>query len=103
MSLSPENIYLTAQAETKQPTQYENCYAGEVKHTLYTGPHIHCIIELTTGEQLRVLQPNHMKYQPGTLVYVSWSANDSQMLADHGSYTSSLWPAAFAPTIHEPK
>ncbi|MEO0352473.1 MAG: ABC transporter ATP-binding protein [Cyanobacteria bacterium P01_A01_bin.15] len=90
ISVRPENIYLAAQTETKRPTQYENCYAGEVKHTLYTGPHIHCIIELTTGEQLRVLQPNHMKYQPGTLVYVSWSANDSQMLVASDGHTSSL-------------
>ncbi|MEM1240991.1 MAG: ABC transporter ATP-binding protein [Cyanobacteria bacterium P01_H01_bin.26] len=90
ISVRPENICLIAQTETKQPTQYKNCYAGEVKHTLYTGPHIHCIIELTTGEQLRVLQPNHMKYQPGTLVYVSWSADDSQMLVVSDDHTSSL-------------
>ncbi len=81
VSIRPEKIHLTPQIEPGHPTNDDNCYRGEVKHILYTGPHIHCIIELTTGEQLRVLQPNHRRYQPGTSVYVSWSATDCQVLA----------------------
>lgn len=78
VSIRPEKIHLSTHAA--QPSTYENCYSGTVKHTLYTGPHIHCIIELITGEQLRVLQPNHIKYLPETLVYVAWSAADCQVL-----------------------
>lgn len=81
VSIRPEKIHLSHQSTGKQPDAYDNCYLGEVKHTLYTGPHIHCIIELATGEQLRVLQPNHMRYQPGTSVYVAWAAADCQALA----------------------
>ncbi len=84
ISIRPENIHLSTQAEVATPAKHENCYPGEVKHTLYTGPHIHCIIELTTGEQLRVLQPNHATYQPGTPVQVSWSAPACQVLINHG-------------------
>ena len=80
ISIRPEKIHVRAQAEAAKPITHDNCYQGEVKHTLYTGPHIHCIIELATGEQLRVLQPNHMTYQPGALVYVSWASPDCQVL-----------------------
>ncbi|MEM9805058.1 MAG: ABC transporter ATP-binding protein [Cyanobacteria bacterium P01_D01_bin.56] len=80
VSIRPEKIYLSSQMDGK-PSGYDNCYAGEVKHTLYTGPHIQCIIELATGERLRVLQPNHTKYQLGSAVYVAWIADDCQVLA----------------------
>lgn len=79
VSIRPEQIHLS-ETGTQTPNTYENCYLGVVKHTLYTGPHIHCIIELTTGEQLRVLQPNHTRYQPGASVYVAWSAANCQIL-----------------------
>ncbi|MEA5462117.1 ABC transporter ATP-binding protein [Leptothoe sp. PORK10 BA2] len=80
ISIRPEKIQLFAQAQTTPPGHQANQHQGEVKHTLYTGPHIHCIIELATGEQLRVLQPNHIRYQPGDKVYVSWAATDCQVL-----------------------
>ena len=80
VSIRPEKIHISTQAEAARPTTHDNYYQGEVKHTLYTGPHIHCIIELATGEQLRVLQPNHVTYQPGTLVHVSWASPDCQVL-----------------------
>ena len=83
ISIRPEKIHLSLQAEATTPARHDNCYSGEVKHTLYTGPHIHCIIELPTGEQLRVLQPNHRTYQPGTTVHVSWAAADCQVLINH--------------------
>ncbi|MEM8612034.1 MAG: ABC transporter ATP-binding protein [Cyanobacteria bacterium P01_H01_bin.105] len=83
ISIRPEKIHLSAQTETTSFTRHENYYPGKVKHTLYTGPHIHCIIELTTGEQLRVLQPNHMAYHSGTPVHVSWPASDAQVLIEH--------------------
>ncbi|MGD1949710.1 MAG: ABC transporter ATP-binding protein [Leptolyngbyaceae cyanobacterium] len=80
ISIRPEKIHLSDQVEIDGLTSYDNCYPGAVKHTLYTGPHIHCIIELNTGEELRVLQPNHTAYRPGTPVHVSWAAPDSQIL-----------------------
>ena len=82
INIRPEKIHLSAQAESIELTDQDNCYSGTVKHTLYTGPHIHCIIELTTGDELRVLQPNHTAYRPGTPVYVSWAAPDCQVLVN---------------------
>ena len=79
ISIRPEKIHLMAQTAPPPPT-HANHHQGEVQHTLYTGPHIHCIIELNTGEELRVLQPNHTAYRPGTPVHVSWAAPDSQIL-----------------------
>ncbi|MBT9313752.1 ABC transporter ATP-binding protein [Leptothoe kymatousa] len=83
VSIRPEKIYLSPQTEHGLTSRYENCYVGKVQHTLYTGPHIQCIIELTTGERLRVLQPNHMPYKAGSAVYVAWAASDCQVLAPH--------------------
>ncbi|MEM7793073.1 MAG: ABC transporter ATP-binding protein [Cyanobacteria bacterium P01_C01_bin.118] len=80
VSIRPEKIHLSNEQKFASVHTDQNCYSGEVKHTLYTGPHIHCIIELTTGERLRVLQPNHMQYQPGDSVYVAWPADDCQVL-----------------------
>ncbi|NEQ51286.1 MAG: ABC transporter ATP-binding protein [Leptolyngbya sp. SIO3F4] len=85
VSIRPEKLQLTPKTETQPINHHHNCYPGEIKHTLYTGPHIHCIIELTTGERLRVLQPNHMRYQLGDLVYVSWAASDCKVLASQNS------------------
>jgi spermidine/putrescine transport system ATP-binding protein len=85
ISIRPEKIHLSTQTTSAQSATHENCYPGEVKHTLYTGPHIHCIIELSTGEKLRVLQPNHTTYQSGTLVHVSWAPSDCQVLINHSS------------------
>ena len=83
ISIRPEKIHLSDPVEDGGLTHYDNCYPGAVKHTLYTGPHIHCIIELKTGEELRVLQPNHTAYRPGTSVHVSWAASDCQVLINH--------------------
>ncbi|MBX2862508.1 MAG: ABC transporter ATP-binding protein [Leptolyngbyaceae cyanobacterium MAG.088] len=82
VSIRPEKIHLSTQVNSEPAPTYQNCFPAKVKHTLYTGPHIHCIIELTTGERLRVLQPNYIQYQPGESVYVSWLADDCQVLAD---------------------
>ena len=85
ISIRPEKIHLIAQTATPPPATHANHHQGEVQHTLYTGPHIHCIIKLTTGERLRVLQPNHIRYQPGDTVCVSWAAADCQVLMPQSS------------------
>ncbi|MEO1179589.1 MAG: ABC transporter ATP-binding protein [Cyanobacteria bacterium J06636_28] len=85
ISIRPEKIHLIAQTATPPPPTHANHHQGEVQHTLYTGPHIHCIIKLTTGERLRVLQPNHTRYRPGDTVCVSWSALDCQVLMPQSS------------------
>ncbi|MEM6251891.1 MAG: ABC transporter ATP-binding protein [Cyanobacteria bacterium P01_D01_bin.156] len=81
ISIRPEKIHLSSTTNRGVASSYDNCYTGQIKHTLYTGPHIQCIIELKTGERLRVLQPNQTKYQLGSTVYVAWAAADCQVLA----------------------
>ncbi|MEO1591308.1 MAG: ABC transporter ATP-binding protein [Cyanobacteria bacterium J06632_22] len=79
VSIRPEKIDLSPQA----PTQADNCYPGQVRHTMYLGTHVHCVVELTTGDQLMVLQPNQAKHLPDSKrpVYVSWAAADCRALA----------------------
>lgn len=78
ISIRPEKINLSAQGITAT----DNCFEGRVKHMMYLGTHVHCVIELTTGDSLTVLQPNHTQHHPDpqTPVYVSWAARDCRAL-----------------------
>ena len=79
VSIRPEKIDLSARA----PEQADNCFQGRVRHTMYLGTHVHCVVELTTGDRLMVLQPNQAKHLPDSErpVYVSWAATDCRALA----------------------
>ncbi|MEO0539733.1 MAG: ABC transporter ATP-binding protein [Cyanobacteria bacterium P01_A01_bin.105] len=74
VSIRPEKITLSPQA----PLRADNCFQGHVLHTMYLGTHVHCVVELTTGDQLTVLQPNQARRLPESdgPVYVSWAATD---------------------------
>ncbi|MEO0457732.1 MAG: ABC transporter ATP-binding protein [Cyanobacteria bacterium P01_A01_bin.114] len=78
ISIRPEKINLSSQAVSIA----DNCFEGRVKHTMYLGTHVHCVIELTTGDCLTVLQPNHTEHQPNSQapVFVSWAAKDCRAL-----------------------
>lgn len=78
ISVRPEKIHLSA----APPAGIANCYAGQVSHVMYLGTHIHCVIELTTGEQLTVLQPNRAgsMVAPQTAVYAHWMPKDCLVL-----------------------
>ncbi|PSN20446.1 spermidine/putrescine ABC transporter ATP-binding protein [filamentous cyanobacterium CCP5] len=74
VSIRPERIYLSLNL----PAQAQNCYAGRVSHVMYLGTHVHCVVELNTGEQLMVLQPNRSDslMTVGTQVYAHWAAEE---------------------------
>ncbi|MEL6135937.1 MAG: ABC transporter ATP-binding protein [Cyanobacteria bacterium J06628_6] len=78
VSIRPEKIDLSPQA----PIRADNCFQGLVRHTMYLGTHVHCVVELTTGDRLMVLQPNQAKHLPDSKmpVYVSWAAADCRAL-----------------------
>ncbi|MEM9162350.1 MAG: ABC transporter ATP-binding protein, partial [Cyanobacteria bacterium P01_F01_bin.4] len=80
ISIRPEKINLSSQGVSAT----DNCFEGRVKHMMYLGTHVHCVIELTTGDSLTVLQPNHTPHRPDpqTPVYVSWVAKDCRALVD---------------------
>ena len=74
ISVRPEKIHLSLTPSGKT----YNCFQGRVAHIMYLGTHIHCMIELATGENLTVLQPN----RAGSLmnldasVHVHWDADE---------------------------
>lgn len=74
VSIRPEKIQVGASESSDQV----NCYEGTVKHVMYLGTHVHCIVELLTGESLTVLQPNRSEslLQLHAPVNVYWAAKD---------------------------
>jgi spermidine/putrescine transport system ATP-binding protein len=80
ISIRPEKIRLSHQL----PAAADNCYQGQVKQTMYLGTHIHCVVQLTTGDCLTVRQMTNQpepRLAPETPVYASWSAADCRALA----------------------
>ena len=79
VSIRPEKIHLSLQP----PSQHPNCFAGTVSHVMYLGTHVHCVVQLATGEHLTVLLPNRSGslIAPDTAVYASWAVNDCLALA----------------------
>jgi spermidine/putrescine transport system ATP-binding protein len=74
VSVRPEKI----QVGLGEPVNQMNCFEGRLKHTMYLGTHIHCVVELMSGDCLTVLQPNKLQElpDPHTPIHVYWAAND---------------------------
>jgi spermidine/putrescine transport system ATP-binding protein len=74
VSIRPEKIHLSAET----PSVNVNCYQGQISHVMYLGTHIHCVVQLASGDRVTVLQPN----RAGTAVsvdapvYVHWHQED---------------------------
>ena len=81
VSVRPEQIHLGLTAASE--TSINNCFEGRLKHIMYLGAHVHCRVELLTGDFLTVLQPNRSKPLPNsdTPVYASWAPTDCLALA----------------------
>ena len=79
VSVRPEKIHLSQDA----PRHEGNCYSGYVKHMMYLGTHLHCVVQLQTGDCLTVMQPNRAEHQlvADTSVYISWQPDDCLALA----------------------
>lgn len=79
VSVRPEKIHLGV----GEPTEQMNCYQGTLKHVMYLGTHVHCIVELLSGDSLTVLQPNRSESLPElhSPVNVYWSAKDCLALS----------------------
>ncbi len=79
LSVRPEKIHLSQDS----PRDEVNCYSGYVKHIMYLGTHLHCVVQLQTGECLTVMQPNrgHHHLASDMSVYVSWRPDDCLALA----------------------
>jgi len=79
VSIRPEKIHLSVD----RPLHEGNCYSGYVKHVMYLGTHLHCVVQLQSGECLTVMQPNRTGQSlcSETPVYVSWTPADCLALA----------------------
>lgn len=79
VSVRPEKINLSLSA----PGTLSNCYQGEVRHLMYLGTHLHCLVQLSSGETLAVRQPNRADtpIALGTPLYVHWAVDDCLALA----------------------
>ncbi|HIK31831.1 MAG TPA: ABC transporter ATP-binding protein [Oscillatoriales cyanobacterium M59_W2019_021] len=78
VSIRPEKINLVAAPIDGTP----NCFEGRLKHVMYLGTHIHCQVELISGERLTVRQPSGFGSLPDgdTPVYVCWQPKDATVL-----------------------
>ncbi|MGF1525026.1 MAG: ABC transporter ATP-binding protein [Leptolyngbyaceae cyanobacterium] len=74
VSVRPEKIHLSQDA----PRNEGNCYSGYVKHMMYLGTHLHCVVQLQTGNCLTVMQPSRAEHQltTDTPVFISWRPDD---------------------------
>lgn len=79
VSIRPEKIHISQDA----PRQRGNCYSGYVKHKMYMGTHVHCVVQIQTGDCLTVMQPSRADHQltPDTPVFVHWQPDDCLVLA----------------------
>ena len=79
VSVRPEKIHISKDS----PRDEGNCYSGYVKHIMYLGTHLHCVVQLQTGECLTVMQPNRAGHQieSEAPVYISWRPDDCLALA----------------------
>lgn len=80
ISLRPEKIHLSLYP----PTAPFNWFEGRLKHTMYLGTHVHYVVQLLTGDQLTVRQPNTTGSLPDahTPIYAHWAATDCLALRE---------------------
>ncbi len=73
VSIRPEKI----QISLEPPERAANCYQGQLEHTMFMGTHVLYVVQLETGDTLRIKQPNTAaSINHGTPVYAYWSTAD---------------------------
>jgi spermidine/putrescine transport system ATP-binding protein len=80
VSVRPEKIALSL----FPADELLNCFEGRLKHSMYLGTHVHCQIELPSGQRLTVRQPSQALSLPdvNTPVYAGWMPTDCVVLLD---------------------
>ncbi|MEG4283808.1 ABC transporter ATP-binding protein [Microcoleus sp. A006_D1] len=80
VSVRPEKVYLNLY----QPEASVNCFEGRLKNTMYMGTHVHYVVELPSGDQITVRQPNTGGSFPdqNTPIYAYWGTTDCLALGD---------------------
>lgn len=77
-SVRPEKIQLSL-----TPVDANNCFEGRLQDVMYLGTHIHCLVQLQSGDRITVRQPttSHLP-TANTPIYVHWNAADSLALSE---------------------
>ncbi|MEO1519585.1 MAG: ABC transporter ATP-binding protein [Cyanobacteria bacterium J06633_2] len=82
VSVRPENICLSS----TPPNQVANCFEGTLHTVMYMGMHVQCVVVLSSGDRLKVLQPSssNSSLTLRSTVYVYWNHRDSlALMADY--------------------
>jgi spermidine/putrescine transport system ATP-binding protein len=79
ISIRPEKI----QISLENPLSSSNCFEGRLKNVMYLGTHVHYLVELKSGDRLRVMQSSTAVSTPSqdTPIYASWNPQDGVALA----------------------
>ncbi|NES94933.1 MAG: ABC transporter ATP-binding protein [Desertifilum sp. SIO1I2] len=80
VSIRPEKI----QVSLEEPDNYPNCFEGRMKHVMFMGTHVQCVVELVSGDRLLVSQPNRPEVlvDSQTPLYAFWDARDCLALEE---------------------
>jgi spermidine/putrescine transport system ATP-binding protein len=88
VSVRPEAIALASEPPDRDGVVQGpvNCFEGRLCNQMYLGSHIQYLVELNSGDRIRVHQPANRESlsaadRTGDAVYVSWSAQDCLALA----------------------
>jgi len=79
VSIRPEKI----QVSLSPPKAKVNCFVGQLKNVMYLGTHVHYLIELQSGDQLKIMRPSQPSDRPElhTPIYAYWNEADCLVLA----------------------
>ncbi|MGB3494991.1 MAG: ABC transporter ATP-binding protein [Elainellaceae cyanobacterium] len=77
VSIRPEKIRLSLDPREHDP-QFPNCFEGRLTNVMYLGTHVHYVVELISGDRLKIMQPNTTQALPAlnTPIYVYWTESD---------------------------
>ena len=81
VSVRPEKIQLTPEPSCV----LGNCFEGYLKHVMYLGTHVQCVVELKSGDSIVVKQSNNSTSLPDlhSPVYAYWTPKDCLALVNY--------------------
>lgn len=77
VSVRPEKIQLSLDRHDYNH-HFPNCFEGRLTNVMYLGTHVHYVVELQSGDRLKIMQPNTTATLPElyTPIYVYWAESD---------------------------
>lgn len=77
VSVRPEKIRLSLDPH-EHDHHFPNRFEGRLTNVMYLGTHVHYVVELVSGDRLKIMQPNTATTLPelNTPIYVHWAESD---------------------------